>query len=119
MNLTKLNKMKALISFCVISLLLFTGITGKDTTAPKSVKEIILKEKKVLDKLSFKDTLSKPSDSLLKQVKRLDRSLRHAEYEIKEHYSQETHVKIDTLVKKDSVLIKKKSFLKKVIDRLK
>ena len=126
MNLTKLNKMKVLISFCLISLLLFTGITGKDTTAPKSVKKIILEENKITGKLSFKDTLSKPFDSLLGQIKKLDRGLSHAKGEIviiKEHYSHENlekidnFVKTDTLIKKDAV--KKKSFLKKVIDKLK
>lgn len=114
--------MKTLISFCLISLLLFTGITGKDTTAPKSVKKIVLKKREQYDTLSFDKNSYKLSDSLLGQIKKLDRGLNHAKGEIvliKEHYSHEkidNFVKSDTLAKKDSV--KRKSFLKKVIDQL-
>jgi hypothetical protein len=119
--------MKSLISFSIISLFLFTGITNTDTAAPKIIKKTVLKEKKV-EQLFFYEPIIKPSDSLVQQVSRLEKGVKHAESEIvvikkqcllNDSLKLNTFVVKDTLLKKDSVILKKKRFIDRVIDKLK
>jgi hypothetical protein len=120
--------MKSLISFSLLSLFVFTGITNRSTTAQHPKTKPTIDKVDTLGMLSFNTTIKKPADSLVRQIRKLDKSVRHAESEIlgiKESNLQKdsskfyTFVKSDTLIKKDSVVFKKKGFLKKIIDKLK
>ena len=120
--------MKSLISLCILSLFLFTGIATKNTIGQKKPKEATLYDKSPVVVLSFAKEIKRPSDTLVKQISKLDKSVRHAESEIgviKENLlcidsaKFHTFVKKDTLEVKDSVALKRKSFLNRVIDSIK
>jgi hypothetical protein len=120
--------MKSLISFCIVSLFLFGGIATRDTIGQKKPKEATLYDNSQVVVLSFAKEIKRPSDTLVKQISKLDKSVRHAESEIvviKESLLSidsskfHTFVKKDTLVKKDSVVLKRKSFFNRVIDSIK
>jgi hypothetical protein len=120
--------MKTLISFCILSLFLFTVIANKTIRSQKKHEEATLYDKSKLLSLSFTKKIKRPSEELVKQISKLEKSVRRAESEIDviketllciDSTKFHTFVKKDTLVKKDSVVLKKKSLYLRVIDTIK